>query len=229
MPARRQAIPPDLSSKFFGGASWIWDTNSAFTYSRKSYKSTRPVASVTILITADKTFALSVNQQKVGQGTNWQQAQIFSIPRQPETILFTVNCTGSDVNTLGLLVAIRIEFEDGTAPEIIVSDTSWEFSTNPTLESSWRSAIPRGQYGSPPWNRDVKLPLVDPNATVPTQPNPTTKTVPRSSAQEVPHSSFSSVVSTTYVCTSFTSFIGFSFFSHLPPFSCFPFIYYLLL
>lgn len=211
MLARRQAVPPELSSRFFGAANWIWARDApGVTTSRVFYRSMKPVSAVTILITVDDTYTLFVNKTEVGHGTAWQQAQVFSVPAeafQDETILFTVECSASSTTSAGLLAAIQIEFQDGGVPAFIVSDTSWQFAPDENLESSWQFAEPRGTYGTEPWDRDVILPVV---GGISTQSIIATHTSASSTHDPIPspvsapiHSTVTSIM---YVCAPFKRF-----------------------
>ncbi len=158
------------------GAQWIWFPEAdpaqsappGIRYFRRTITlpAERKVTKATCVITADNTFELSVNGQKVGQGENWHQPATLDITSllHAETdnkIAVTATNTGDGPSPAGLIAKLHIEFSQGD-PLDIVTDGQWEASTDPN--ESWATAQALGAGGitpggiAPPLTR---LPITD--------------------------------------------------------------------
>ncbi|KAF8150872.1 bacterial alpha-L-rhamnosidase-domain-containing protein [Crassisporium funariophilum] len=182
-PTATDGPPADLISTFQHG-SWIWTSESnppnapaADRVFRKTYvdPSGKTAASSDILLTADDQFTLYVDGSFVGASPAttdiWKKAQFFSASHSSSSISFAIRATNlPDVGTggdgpAGLLVAIKINFVDGTST-LISSDSS--FSSNkivtndwdaPTVNTSgWSPSSLIATYGQGPWASQVAIP-----------------------------------------------------------------------
>ncbi|KAJ7632111.1 lectin [Roridomyces roridus] len=165
------SVFPHISALDFDASTWIW-TNEvsggnapvgtrAFRKDFVAPLGKTPVQA-DIIMTADNTFTLYVNNVSVGGGEDFLFAERFCVPLYSCLNVFAVTAT----NTLttptpaGLLAAIEITYDDGTTSKI-VSDTTWRYSISVPSgfedltfdDSSWPPAIAEGAYGVSPWGQ----------------------------------------------------------------------------
>ena len=95
----------------------------------------RQLTKATCVITADNTFDLSINGQKVGHGDDWHQPATLDVTSllHAETdnkIEVTATNTGDGPSPAGLIAKLHVEFQEGD-PLDIVTDGQWEAATDP--------------------------------------------------------------------------------------------------
>ncbi|KAJ7256878.1 hypothetical protein B0H12DRAFT_1015718, partial [Mycena haematopus] len=168
------------------GSAWIWSTANASGSAavgsvgfRKTVVSPagKTAASATVLITADNTFQVLVNDQYIGTPPfdnnilgsvgSWEWAQRFSgVVLTPSSNVFTVLATnfpaqqtGGGPNSAGLVAAIQVIFSDGSS-ETVRTDGSWlagPVSSSSTFlstkDSTLAPAISSGLFGILPWGQ----------------------------------------------------------------------------
>lgn len=128
-------------------------------------------------MTADNGFTLYVNGKLVGSGSDdWEKGQRFDLVSLDGTQnLFAVNATneynpldpGNLGNAAGLLVAIQVNYEDGSS-SLMTSDASWRTIPSDTFYGfektslddsiSWIEVTTYGIYGTSPWFTGVSVP-----------------------------------------------------------------------
>ena len=134
-------------------AEWIWfqdielDRKSlpkpGKRYFRKTFQieSTKVVESAEILITADHSFELFFNENKMGEGADWRQMSTYSIPpealEQNNIVAVIGRNDGFLPNPAGLLFALRIIYADGSK-HFVYSDRSWS-ATDQAPSNDWAS------------------------------------------------------------------------------------------
>ncbi len=156
----------------FKGAHWIWSPGvkpgavpTGRAYLRKSIEVTGHVVKAQLLATADDEFELSINGKKAAESDHqseawsrpaYQDVTHFLTPGRNEIVVLTDNEQGKEG---GFAVKLAITTDDGKT-QTIVSDTTWEGSSQPT--SGYGAASDIGAFGRAPWGdvkpRDVFLP-----------------------------------------------------------------------
>lgn len=151
---------------------WVWANEgdalkSAPTgtrYFRKTFTINRdiqkPVDEAFLDITADDTFEVYVNGQKVGSGNSWKRVYRFDVAKLlkhgPNTL--AVAATNTSVSPAGLLVRLSYT-PNGMSNLVLVSDDSWKFAAEvksgweqPAYDDSkWASVKVLGKVGAGPW------------------------------------------------------------------------------
>jgi hypothetical protein len=144
-------------------SSWIWNpgpnpANAAPPgpcYFRRSVSidSNDPVAVASLRMTADNTFACSINGQLAVSGNDWAKSFAVDVTRllQPGSNLITVAAT----NTLtvptpaGLLGVLEIRYASGRSQRILTG-RDWQVATN---GQDWSAAMVLGPMGMGPWGQ----------------------------------------------------------------------------
>ncbi|CAK5278378.1 unnamed protein product [Mycena citricolor] len=167
----------------FSASQWIWTTDVsggvAPVGSRAFRKDFVAPAGKTpleadIIITADNSFSLYVNNDLVGSSGDFRYAARFCVPLYDCLNVFAVTATnGATVpNPAGLLVAIQITYSDGTTSQL-VSDATWRgaitFPSNYQSlsldDNPWRPVLVEAGYGAAPWGT-IPVPSVPPVLTL---------------------------------------------------------------
>ena len=121
-----------------------------------------------MIVTADNSFVLSVNQRNGIAGNNWEEpkfrnlSDLFKVGENLITVLGTNGDAGK--NPAGLWLGVRLQFEDGSTRDII-SDKSWKVSTDNIKDWSlqgfddakWKNASELGEINMRPWDLAKKL------------------------------------------------------------------------
>jgi hypothetical protein len=161
------------------GARWIWrrEGNPAQSappgprYFRKvlTLEAGSPVASATLVMTADNSFECWVNGRRVGAGDTFTRSyamNLTSLLRPGPNLLAVaaVNATQAP-NPAGLIGALHIRYRDGRTGQVL-TDTTWEaattapanWTTDPVRAEGWAAAMDVGPLGMDPWG-DVEQSL----------------------------------------------------------------------
>ncbi|MGL6194517.1 MAG: hypothetical protein ACRC2T_06805, partial [Thermoguttaceae bacterium] len=171
----------DISSPDISKASWMWSNPDGLTsgggeaFFRFKLRPETPIKEATILITADNGYELYINNKKIAEEISADAAQWGSIERyriEKNLVPRAANCIAIHAESLGgssgLLVALKIVFENGEVIEKI-SDDSWICTEEPKEnwwepdhdDSKWGKSVPMVPFGSGPWgNRPVISPTV---------------------------------------------------------------------
>ncbi|KAK0222268.1 hypothetical protein IW262DRAFT_1379394 [Armillaria fumosa] len=159
------ALPPAMSMV---GVSWIRtnETSAAGVDPlghrpfRKTISSPYGKAAVCgkVVITADDEYTLYVNGNSIGNGSNWQTMQAYSIPiLDADENLIAVDSVNTQPTVAGLLAGVLVAYNDGTS-ETYYTDDSWktlaetspaDFEATDLDDSSWMSAKTWMHAGSP--------------------------------------------------------------------------------
>ncbi len=146
-----------------GTGKWIWLNEGSPAHDAAAgdvhFRHTLDIPDITLLkaasieATADNSFMLEVNGERVLSGDNWQRierAKLLPVLRNgTNTIHVVANNAASDTrNPAGFLVAIRLAFADGTSREI-GSDRTWSARRN---GADWSAAKELGPGTMPPWS-----------------------------------------------------------------------------
>ncbi|KAJ7207774.1 hypothetical protein B0H12DRAFT_433005 [Mycena haematopus] len=182
------ALVANAAALDFNSSTWIWTNDStpvsaggANPVACAFRRDFTPPAGKTlnfsdILITGDESFTLYVNGEQLGTGANYRLGYAFRTPLLGSGLnVFAVTATGSGSTSPtppGVLVAINLTYNDGTA-DTIVSDTTWRaFSSVPDGyqnltfdDSSWPAAVGEGSYGVSTWG-PVIIPTTPPTFTL---------------------------------------------------------------
>ncbi|KAK0492273.1 hypothetical protein EDD18DRAFT_1465467 [Armillaria luteobubalina] len=158
-------LPPAMS---MAGVSWIRtnETSAAGVDPlghrpfRKTISSPYGKAAVCgkVVITADDEYTLYVNGNNIGNGSNWQTMQAYSIPiLDADENLIAVDSANTQPTVAGLLAGVLVAYNDGTS-ETYYTDGSWktlpatspaDFEATDLDDSSWMSAKTWKHAGSP--------------------------------------------------------------------------------
>jgi hypothetical protein len=113
----------------------------------------RPVASATMLMTADNAFELFVNGHAAGTGHNFHEVTEMDVIAllQPgtNTLAVTAENGGDAPNPAGLIGVLSVKFDDGTKLSV-PTDTRW--SSALTTGGTWAAARELGPMGMAPWH-----------------------------------------------------------------------------
>ncbi|KAK0222286.1 hypothetical protein IW262DRAFT_1379609 [Armillaria fumosa] len=159
------ALPPAMS---MAGVSWIRtnETSAAGVDPlghrpfRKTISSPYGKAAVCgkVVITADDEYTLYVNGNSIGNGSNWQTMQAYSISiLDADENLIAVDSVNTQPTVAGLLAGVLVAYNDGTS-ETYYTDDSWktlaetspaDFEATDLDDSSWMSAKTWMHAGSP--------------------------------------------------------------------------------
>lgn len=156
---------PDLSPTRSVFGKWIWcgpakrDQKVCF---RKTFNITAGagIKTASIALTADDSFDLWVNGQKLGTQDSWQNVATFNLTHvlQPGKNVIVVRAANRN-GPAGLLVGLPITFADGDT-QMVQSDTSWactekapggEWRSVGYDDSAWPKATSEFEYGEGPW------------------------------------------------------------------------------
>ncbi|MFQ3168147.1 MAG: hypothetical protein ACI8QI_000685, partial [Limisphaerales bacterium] len=148
---------------------WIWSTAKAAegvepgtSFFRKRIELPDKPTMADVIVVADNSFVLLVNQRNGTAGKNWEEPKFRNLAKRfhKGENLVTVSATneGSGKNPAGLWLGIRFQFADGTTMDV-VSDKSWKVSTDgsdgwnkPEFDdTTWRSASELGGADMAPW------------------------------------------------------------------------------
>ncbi len=156
-------------------AKWIWSSSNAAksakpgtSYFRKTFELKSKPKTADVIVTADNSFVLLVNQRNGIAGNNWEEPKFrnlsdrFNVGENLITVLVTNGDAGN--NPAGLWLGVRLQFEDGSTRDII-SDKSWKVSTNNIKDWSqrgfddakWKNASELGDVNMSPWDLAKKL------------------------------------------------------------------------
>ncbi|MCF7958385.1 MAG: HEAT repeat domain-containing protein [Phycisphaerae bacterium] len=155
------------------GAKWIWAgpngenaaqnaTAGTFNF-RKGFTfpaGAKPVKGE-VLITCDNIWVLHINGKKVGQSDSWQQPQVVDVSKNLtiEQNAIAVEATNTIPGPAGLILKLRVQFEDGKKFELI-SEQTWRCAKNAqagwdgsgfVAGENWAAAKALGDYGIAPW------------------------------------------------------------------------------
>jgi len=133
------------------GCNWIWypEGNPALSapvatrYFRKAFfvRTDSPLASATLLLAADNSFAAYVNGTYVGQGADYTVATPFTVTEQLQpganTIAIAASNGGTSPNAAGLIGKLILNYADGS-------------QTNLQMDASWKTIILCTSTGSCP-------------------------------------------------------------------------------
>ncbi|MFK7981075.1 MAG: DUF1549 domain-containing protein [Saprospiraceae bacterium] len=152
-------------------AQWIWyqdyelerrslpKPGNRFLRKRFDLDKSKTIQSAEVLVTADNTFEFYLNEQKIGEGTDWRQVQKYeltpSVLKQQNIIAIKGNNTGMIANPAGLLFALRITFEDATQ-QFIYSDKSW-LASNQKPTDDWKNLA----YPTDDWEKVARKNAAD--------------------------------------------------------------------
>lgn len=157
-----------------GNANWIWqDELSKKTWSKvgvgKKITIDKKIKSAYLMITADDFYTLYLNHKKIGTDVDkirsgWSSLKTYNIKellRKGENVIQITACD-SGVLPCGVLVDIKITFEDGSSSNI-VTDNSWLVSKTPSLVWGTTPLITKEKafivapYGKGQWKNKLKV------------------------------------------------------------------------
>jgi hypothetical protein len=118
---------------------------------------TVPASSAQIIITGDNGYDLYLNGTLLGSGSNWNQAQRYSLPLVNGANVVAVKGRNDPGTSGGILAEI---IDDST---VAVTDTSWRINTSGPAnwttvnysDAAWTKATDLGQYGVTPWGSAI--------------------------------------------------------------------------
>lgn len=149
-------------------AHWIWSAdaeNDDLVYARFTFENQKPNGKITV--TADNGYALYVNGNPMGAGTNWTEAQQYPVTWAADRNVVAIKATDAG-GAAGLLVDVIKEARRwGSSVDWKVSKTfspGWEGAAFD--DSSWTSSTDYGAYGvALPWataGSVTKMPALTP-------------------------------------------------------------------
>ena len=156
----------------FDGCVWVWAAEPGINAREKAPEGTRffrgavtipegkVVQRARFLITADDSFELYVNDQRVLIGSNWRTSQVVDITAQLSSgkNCLAVVATNAAPSPAGLVGKLLVEFEQGE-PIVQRIDASWKSATKESPnwtsakfdDSKWPAAVKVAKMGDPPW------------------------------------------------------------------------------
>lgn len=148
---------------------WIWSPEGAPATSapvgKRAFRRTIEVedaaqlASARITLTADNSFELSVDEERVGGGDDWRKFYTFDLANRLKSgrnRLSILAENGDDTpNPAGLIAVVRLQYRDGRVVEI-PTDALWEASSNEG--AAWTPALVLGRSNIGPWNLPSSVP-----------------------------------------------------------------------
>ncbi|MCL2710722.1 MAG: HEAT repeat domain-containing protein [Planctomycetaceae bacterium] len=178
----------DISNPDLTKASWMWTNPNTLTvsgepsYYRFKFRSEQPIKEATILITADNGYQLYINNRMIAEEASALESEWGSVERfriENNLVPRAVNCIAIRAESLGgsacgLIVAIKIVFEDGEILEKY-SGAGWTATEEPRdnwwepdhNDSQWGTSYALVALGGGPWgNRLVISPTVTDPATL---------------------------------------------------------------
>jgi len=108
------------------------------------------LSSATIRLTADNTYALSVNGKDVLKDDTWETVESASIKKylRPGTNTITIAVTNTEASPAGVIAAVRLRDKAGKA-QTFATDKNWLVATSET--EKWLAAREMGPMGMMPW------------------------------------------------------------------------------
>jgi len=183
----------DISSPDLTKASWMWITPNAHnvggdvSFYRFKFRIEQPIKEATILITADNGYELYINNKMIAEEASPDVAEWSSVERfriENNLIPRTFNCIAIKAESLGgnacgLIVAIKIVFEDGEILEKY-SGNSWLSTEDPSEnwwepdhdDSQWKNSFALVPLGGGPWGNRMVISktITDPSKLVVRRP-----------------------------------------------------------
>jgi putative membrane-bound dehydrogenase-like protein len=154
-----------------GEAEWIWSPSQTKNeipvgecYFRKTFEAS-PAEEAVVHITADNSFALSINGQPVAEGTDWRQMQLIDVTKHLKSgkNVIAVKVTNTEVGSAGLAARVLVKQQGGTF-QAYSTDKTWKTSvrqfqswTAPQFnDADWVPAASYGDLGyALPWGNEV--------------------------------------------------------------------------
>ena len=168
----------DISNPDMTKAVWMWSHPDAmqvggdYSFYRFKFRAEQPIKEATILLTADNGYQLYINNKMIAEEASADAAEWSSIERyRIEDILVSraVNCIAIRAESLGgnacgLIVAIKIVFEDGEILEKYSGD-SWLCTEEPREnwwepdhnDSQWINSFVLTPLGGGPWGNSMVI------------------------------------------------------------------------
>lgn len=149
-------------------ARWIWYPEvdkagllpAGERFSRKTFVLEERPAFAECFVTADNSYVLFVNGEKVGGDDLWQTMERYDVTRllRRGRNTIAVKCRNFFRSAAGLLLLLKARLPDGTE-KWVVSDGSWRCSREPQKgwerhdfdDRGWTRAATLGRVGDPPW------------------------------------------------------------------------------
>ncbi|HYO24223.1 MAG TPA: c-type cytochrome [Lacipirellulaceae bacterium] len=165
------AVLPAPARAADGEAEWIWSPSQTKDevpigdcYFRKTFEAS-PAEEALIHITADNSFAVSVNGQPVGEGVDWRQMQLIDITKHLRSgrNVVAVKVSNAEVGPAGLAARVLVKQQGGTF-QAYSTDKTWKTSirqfqgwTAPEFnDADWIAAKSYGDLGfALPWGNEV--------------------------------------------------------------------------
>jgi hypothetical protein len=121
----------------------------------------RTVLSARLEVTADNSFAASLNGGVVAEGDNFHQifdVDVAGAMRSGSNLLeVRVENSGSAPNPAGLIGALVLKFSDGSE-QAVLSDATWQSATPEPAGAGWKPAQILGAANMGPWNLNGEPP-----------------------------------------------------------------------
>ena len=124
-----------------------------------------PIDQAGLIISADHSYSLFVNETFVSSGANWKEVEKTAIPQllQAGTNIIAIEGEneGPLPNPAGILLSLKIQYEDGTEQHVL-SDENWLSTNEEPAEgwqslsfdaSSWATVRRYGRFNRSYWNR----------------------------------------------------------------------------
>lgn len=152
-------------------ASWIWTLENAATsapagkvYFRRVFEIPvdKKIVKITAQFSADNSYVLWVNGEKLGQGGNFNQLNEYdltnSVKPGKNVVAVMAENAGPTENPAGLIGCIRIEYGGGSI-DVIPTNESWKASSSEAADwlsksfddSQWIASKVVGKFGGGPW------------------------------------------------------------------------------
>ena len=169
---RPKSLPPESSDRQLGSAQWIWrkegNPASAVPPGKRFFRRLltldegSPVASATLIMTADNSFECWVNGRPAGSGDDFGHTYQMNITAllKPGTNLISVEAVngGDAPNPAGLIARLRLDYGAGRVVNV-TTDARWEaaetvaanWRTEPGAADGWAAAMELGPLGMAPW------------------------------------------------------------------------------
>jgi hypothetical protein len=171
-----QSTPPESKlQKSLTQARWIWHSEgnpvASAPVARRYFRhiveldTGRKIESAQVAMTADNSFELWVNGQRIGTGDNFHQNYEFDVAamlRPGANVLAVAADNGGDKpNPAGLIGCLMVQFADGGMLSV-ATDAKWQsateasgdWMTDAASKVGWNSAMDLGGFAMAPWNKN---------------------------------------------------------------------------
>jgi alpha-L-rhamnosidase len=147
---------------------WIWHPREigihvpVFFRKKFTLPAGKNIRTALVRVTADNYFTLTLNENTIGKGSKWTEVYQFKVLEylQPGENLIAVKAANSLGDVCGLILSLKISFDDGSEM-LINSDSTWkttekkisEWKKRDFSDKNWGRVRVIGAYGTSEWGK----------------------------------------------------------------------------